>query len=105
MKAARKDFEAFPEGARIEVLRALTVAAEGRKADSAKPLKGLGTGVFEVALAWRGDAFRTVYAVSIGKDLWVLHAFQKKSKTGVKTPKGEIDVVRHRLRRLKEMLE
>ena len=105
VKAARKDFESFPEGARIEVLRALTIAAEGRKSDSAKPMKGLGSGVFEVALAWRGDAFRTVYAVSIGADIWVVHAFQKKSKSGIKTPRAEIDLVRHRLGRLKEMLE
>ena len=51
IKAARKDFEDFPEGARLEILRALTIAAEGRKADIAKPMKGLGSGVFEVALA------------------------------------------------------
>ncbi len=105
VKAAHKDFEAFPAGAQTEILRALTIAAEGRMADISKPLKGLGTGVFEVALAWKGDAFRTVYAVLIGEDIWVVHAFQKKSKTGVKTPKSEIDLIKHRLKRLKEMLE
>ncbi len=105
VKAAHKDFEGFPEGAQIEILRALTIAAEGRKADSAKPMRGLGSGVFEIALAWRGDAYRTVYAVQIDEDLWVVHAFQKKSKTGIKTPKAEIDLVRHRLKRLKEMLK
>ncbi len=104
MKAARKDFEEFPDGARVEILRALTIAAEGRKADIAKPMKGFGSGIFEVALAWRGDAYRAVYAVSIGEEIWVVHAFQKKSKTGIKTPKAEIDLIRHRLKRLKEML-
>lgn len=74
-------------------------------ADISKPLKGLGAGVFEVALAWKGDAFRTVYAVLIGEDIWVVHAFQKKSRTGVKTPKPEIDLIKQRLKRLKEMLE
>ena len=83
---------------------ALTVAAEGRKADIAKPLKGFGSGMFEVALAWRGDAYRAVYAVQIAEDVWVVHAFQKKSKTGIKTPKPELDLIRQRLQRLKEML-
>jgi phage-related protein len=105
IKAARKDFEAFPAGAQAGTLRALTIAAEGRMADISKPLKGLGAGVFEVALAWKGDAFRTVYAVLIGEDIWVVHAFQKKSRTGVKTPKPEIDLIKQRLKRLKEMLE
>ena len=104
VKAARRDFEDFPEGARIEILRALTVAAEGRKADSAKPLHGFGSGVFEIALAWRGDAYRAVYALLIDEAIWVVHAFQKKSKTGIKTPKAEVDLVRARLKRLKEML-
>ena len=105
VKAARKDFENFPEGARMEILRALTIAAEGRKADIAKPLTGLGSGVFEVALAWRGNAYRTVYTVQLGADIWVVHAFQKKAKTGIKTPKQDIDLIRERLKRLKEMLK
>lgn len=105
MKAALKDFGEFPEGARIEILRALTIAAEGRMADIAKPMKGLGSGIFEVALAWRGDAYRTVYAVQIDEVLWVVHAFQKKSKTGIKTPKAEIELIRNRLKRLKETLQ
>jgi phage-related protein len=104
IKAARKDFEKFPEGARTEILRALTIAAEGGKADIAKPLKGLESGVFEVALPYRGNAYRTVYALQLGADLWVLHAFQKKSKTGIKTPKEEIELVRARLKRLQEAL-
>ena len=60
--------------------------------------------MFEVALRYRGDAFRVVYAVQLGADLWVVHAFQKKSTQGIKTPKHEIDLVRDRLKRLKEML-
>jgi len=105
IKAARRDFEGFPQGAQDEVMDALTVAAEGRKADIAKPLKGFGSGMFEVALAWRGDAYRAVYAVQIAEDVWVVHAFQKKSKTGIKTPKPELDLIRQRLQRLKEMLK
>lgn len=52
----------------------------------------------------RNDAFRVVYAVQIDTDLWVVHAFQKKSISGIKTPQHEIDVVRERLKRLKEAL-
>lgn len=105
IKAARKAFEGFPRGARDEILRALTVAAEGRKADIAKPLKGLGSGLFEVALKYRNDAYRTVYAVQFKERLWVLHAFQKKARRGITTPKKDIDLIRERLNRLKKELQ
>jgi phage-related protein len=105
IKAARKAFERFPAQAQLEIQRALTVAAEGRKADMAKPMKGLGTGVYEIALRFRTDAYRTVYLVNLGEAVWVIHAFQKKSRTGIKTPHHEIDVVRERIKRLKEMLK
>ena len=104
LKAARKDFEQFPEGAQVEIARTLTIVAEGGFPDITKPLKGIGSGVFELALRFRSDAFRVVYAVQIGADVWVLHAFQKKSKTGIKTPKAEIDLIHERLKRLKEAL-
>ena len=67
-------------------------------------MKGLGAGVFEIALPYRGNAFRVVYAVQLGEDLWVVHAFQKKSTQVIQTPKNEIDVMKDRLKRLKEML-
>lgn len=105
IKAARKSFEAFPKGARDKILRALTAAAEGRKLDIAKPMKGLGSGVFEVALRHRSDAYRAVYAVQLGASVWVIHAFQKKSTEGAKTPKLEIDLIRKRLARLKQELQ
>jgi phage-related protein len=104
IRTARKRFETFPEGAQMRVLRALTIAAEGRKADIAKPLTGVGSGVFEVATEYRTDAYRTVYAVQLGEDIWVLHAFQKKATRGIKTPKREIDLIRERLNRLKKEL-
>ena len=58
----------------------------------------------EIALPFRGDAFRVVYAVQLGDDLWVIHAFQKKSTRGIKTPQHEIDLIKDRLKRLREML-
>jgi len=105
LKAARKAFGAFPKGARNEILRALTTAAEGGKLDTAKRLRGFGSGVFEVALKYRTDAYRTVYALQLGDDVWVLHAFQKKTKQGIKTPKKELDVIRERIKRLKKELQ
>jgi phage-related protein len=84
--------------------RALTILAEGQMPDIAKPLTGLGSGVMELALRYRGDAFRVVDALQIGDDIWVIHAFQKKSKSGIRTPRQEIDLVRERLKRLREML-
>ena len=104
IKAALKDFQEFPEGAKRTLLRALTIAAEGGKADIAEPLRGFGSGVLEIALRYGGDAFRVVYAVQLADELWVIHAFQKKSKRGIKTPKHEIDLVKDRLKRLKEVL-
>ena len=85
------------------MLFALEIAAAGRMADIAKPLKGLDGGVFEIALPHRGDAYRAVYAVRIGADIWVIHAFQKKSTVGIKTPRHEIDLIAERLKRLKEL--
>jgi phage-related protein len=104
IKAARKAFDQFPAGAREDFADALTLIAEGGHPSIAKPLHGLGSGVFELALRHRGDAFRIVYALRIGMEIWVVHAFQKKSKSGVATPQAEIDLIVERLKRLKEAL-
>lgn len=106
VRAARKVYEAFPATVRDRVNTALTIAAEGGKADIAKPLKGLGSGVLEIAVRYRTDAYRVAYITEVAGTLWVIHAFQKKSKSGIKTPKAEIDLVRARLGRLrKELLQ
>ena len=105
IRQARKEFEAFPPGAQRIMLSALTIAAEGDKADIAKPMKGLGSGVFEIALAHRGEAYRAVYALQIHEAIWVVYAFQKKSRQGIKTPRQDIDLIRERLKRLKEQLK
>ena len=65
----------------------------------------VGAGVFEVALHYRTDAYRTVYALRIGERLWVVHAFQKKAKQGIKTPMKEIDLIRERLKQLKQEVQ
>jgi len=104
VRAALKEFETFPVGARLASLAALTIAAESGKADIAKPMHGIGSGVFEIALPRKGDAFRVVYAAQLGDEIWVIHVFQKKSTQGIKTPKREVDLVKDRSKRLKDML-
>src|ERR1700681_1040969 len=94
IRAALKEFETFPEGTRSICLAPLTIAAEGGKADIVKPMHGMGSGVFEIALPFRGDAFRVVYAVQLGKEIWVVHASQKKSTVGIKTPEREVDLIK-----------
>jgi phage-related protein len=66
-------------------------------------MHGMGSGVFEIALPFRGDAFRVVYAVQLADEIWVVHAFREKSTQGIKTPKREIDLIKDRLSRLREI--
>lgn len=73
-------------------------------ADIVKPFKGVGAGVFEIALPFRGNAFRVVYALQIANAIWVIHTFQKKSTQGIKTPQHEIELIKNRLRNLRELL-
>jgi phage-related protein len=105
IKSAQREFLNFPQGAQSICLAALTIAAEGGKTEIAKSMHGMGPGVFEIALPFRGDAYRVVYAVQLAEEVWVVHAFRKKSTHGIKTPKREVDLVRDRLKRLKEMLQ
>jgi phage-related protein len=70
----------------------------------AKSLKGIGSGVFEIALAYERNAYRAVYAVQLGRKIYVLHAFQKKSKSGIKTPQKDVDLmIRRRYKEAEEL--
>ncbi len=80
---------------------ALYVAQLGRMSSNAKSLQGLGAGVMEIAANDASGTYRAVYTVSIGESIYVLRAFQKKSKSGIATPMAEIDVVRQRLKQLR----
>ncbi len=101
--SSRDDLRAFPEGVRMRVGGALWEAQLGRKAGWAKPLKGFGgAGVLEVVDDFDGDTFRAVYTVRFAGVVYVLHAFQKKSKSGVATPRYEIELIEQRLKRAKE---
>jgi phage-related protein len=100
---SRDDLRGFPEAVRNRVGGALWEAQLGRKAPFAKPLKGFGgAGVLEVVDDFDGDTYRAVYTVRFAGIVYVLHAFQKKSKHGAATPKHEIDLIGQRLKRAKE---
>lgn len=104
IKAANKAVSKFPKNVQYKIAGALTMAASGQNADITKPMKGLGAGIFEIRITYRTDAYRAVYAVQLGDDIYVIHAFQKKSTQGIKTPKKEIDLIKSRLKALKEDL-
>jgi phage-related protein len=84
IRAALREFDKFPEDARTICLTALTIAAEGGKADIAKSLHRLGSGVFEIALPFRGDAYRLIYALQLAEEMWVVHAFQKSRRRALR---------------------
>ena len=101
--SSKEDVSAFPAEMRRRVGGALWEARLGRKAPYARPLKGFGdAGVLEIVDDFDGDTFRAVYTVRFAKAVYVLHAFQKKSKRGVATPKAELDLIEQRLKRARE---
>lgn len=104
--SSKEDLRTFPEEVRSRVGGALWEAQLGRKAQYAKPLKGFGgASVLEVVDDFDGDTFRAVYTVRFAGAVYVLHAFQKKSKRGVATPKAELDLIAQRLKRAREDYE
>lgn len=97
--SSRKDVKRFPKGVRQVVGQALFDAQTGGKHPGAKPLKGFGgAGVLEVVEDDNGNTYRAVYTVKFAGAVYVLHAFQKRSKKGSKTPPEEIEKVRARLK-------
>ena len=96
--SSRKDIRSFPRPVRVEIGGALYAAQKGETDPSAKALKGFGgRSVMEIVTSHIGDTWRTVYSVRFQAAVYVLHAFQKKSKTAIATPKKEIDLIRQRL--------
>jgi phage-related protein len=104
--SAKDDLLAFPAMVVREMGHALYLAQVGTKHRDTKPLKGFGdAGVLEVVEDFDGNTFRAVYTVRFAKAVYVLHAFQKKSKSGIATPPKEIDKIRTRLKRAAEEYE
>ena len=96
--ASRREYLAFPEVVQDVFGFALYRVQCGETPRAAKPLKGLGGGVLELRGDDRDGTYRAVYTVRFGTTVYVLHAFQKKSKTGIATPKRHIEIVKSRLR-------
>jgi phage-related protein len=96
--SSKKDFKEFPIDVQKDMGVALFVVQLGQMPESSKPWKGLGSGVHELVDDHRGDTFRAVYTVKVGDAIHVLHAFQKKSKSGIATPQPDIELVERRLK-------
>ena len=100
---SKRNIQAFPEGAQKLIGDELQLIQFGGMPQHAKPLKGVGSGVFEIALRYDKEAYRTVVAVQLGKKLYVLHAFQKKSKRGIAIPKQDMDLIHQRYKEAQEL--
>lgn len=96
--SSKRDFLAFPHRVKDDMGSALGIAQFGGTAPTAKPWKGLGPGVLEVVESHEGNAYRAVYTVRFSEVVYVLHAFQKKSPSGIRTAKRDIELVARRLK-------
>ena len=103
LRNTRSNVQAFPAGARTIIGDELQLIQFGGMPKNAKPFKGVGSGVIEIALRHDAEAYRTVLAVQLGRRIYVLHAFQKKSKKGIATPKPDVDLIKQRYREAKEL--
>ena len=102
IRSLRKDLKEFPSEVQDEIGYALYVAQIGDKHPKAKPLKGL-PGIMQVRSDYASNTYRAVYTTKIGDTIYVLHAFEKKSKRGVETPKREIDRIKRRLKIVQDL--
>ena len=93
---SKKDLRDFPDAVQKDIGRALMWAQLGGKHQNAKPWKGLGPGVWEIVSDHNTDTYRAIYTVKIGDVIYVLHTFQKKSKSGIATPRHEVELIEQR---------
>lgn len=98
-----KDLRKFPEAVKDEVGYILYLVQIGEHHKNIKPLIGFSGGVMEIKSDYDKDTYRAVYAAKLGDEIYVLHTFKKKSKTGIKLPKEDIEVIRQRLIRAQEL--
>ena len=95
--ASKRDLMDFPDDVRRAIGYALGVAQLGAKHPAAKPWKGEGPGVLEIVESGDGNAYRAVYTVRFAMAVYVLHCFQKKSPSGIRTARNDVDLVHQRL--------
>jgi phage-related protein len=101
--ASKKNLQAFPNGAQKLIGDELQLVQYGEVPKNTKPFKGVGSGVLEIAIRYTTDAYRAVLAVQLGEKIYVLHAFQKKSKQGIATSQADVDLVKKRYSEAKEL--
>jgi phage-related protein len=101
--SSKKNIQDFPKGAQKLLGDELQLIQFGGMPKDLKPFKGIGSGVLEIALRYASDAYRVVVAVQIGKRIYVLHAFQKKSKRGIETPRRDVELIRQRYAEAQEL--
>ena len=103
--SSREDLQAFPKPVREEIGFALYTAQRGETHESAKIFKGHGSGIYEIVSDYDKNAYRAIYVVNINDAIYVLYAFQKKSKRGIKTPQEIIKVIKQRLKQLNQLIK
>ena len=96
MGNTKRNLQAFPKGAQKIIGDELQLIQFGGMPKDAKPFKGVGSGVLEIALRYDAEAYRTVLAVQLGEKIYILHAFQKKSKKGIETTKHDVNLIKQR---------
>jgi len=96
--SSKRDYRQFPSRVQDGFGFELYLAQTGQHPPSAKPLKGFGSGLVELVEDFDGDTYRAVYTVRFSEAVYVLHAFKKKSKRGIKTPQSDIDLIARRLK-------
>ena len=99
----KKKIRSFPVGAKKHIGDELQFIQFGKIPQDTKPFKGVGSGVFEIVTDFNTNTYRTVVAVQIGTSIYVLHAFMKKSKKGIATPKQDVDLIKQRLVEAKQI--
>ncbi len=100
---SKRNLRDFPDGVQKLLGDELQLVQFGGMPRDAKPFKGVGSGVLEIALRFASDAYRVVLALQTGRRLYVLHAFQKKSKKGIETPKRDVDLIKKRYSEAQEL--
>lgn len=100
---SKKNLQSFPKGAQKLIGDELQLIQYGEMPTNTKPFKGIGSGIFEIAIRHATDAYRAVLAVQLGEKIYVLHSFQKKAKKGIATPKMDVDLIRQRYNEAKEL--
>ena len=100
---SKKNLQGFPKDVQKLIGDELQLIQFGEMPNNTKPFKGIGSGVFEIAIRYATDAYRAVLAVQLGERIYILHTFQKKSKQGIATPKLDVDLIKQRYSEAKEL--